>query len=120
MALDENIYELRREKLKQIEALGQRTYPNRYDYTYNVGQILATFSEKTAEQLDASRVQVRVAGRIMANRLMGKAGFAHLQQDGQSLFELATRLFPARAFGLQGLGSFSGLLLSPGEVAVGR
>ena len=85
LALDENIYELRREKLKQIEALGQRTYPNRYDYTYNVGQILATFSEKTAEQLDASRVQVRVAGRIMANRLMGKAGFAHLQQDGQRL-----------------------------------
>src|SRR5207245_8833207 len=27
----------------------------------------------------------RVAGRIMAIRLMGKAGFAHLQQDGQRL-----------------------------------
>jgi lysyl-tRNA synthetase class 2 len=85
LALDENIYELRREKLKQIEALGQRTYPNRYDYTYNVGQILATFSGNTAEQLEGNRVQVRVAGRIMANRLMGKAGFAHLQQEGQRL-----------------------------------
>ena len=85
LALDENIYELRREKLKQIEALGQRTYPNRYDYTHNVGQILAGFSDKTAEQLDGTRVHVRVAGRIMANRLMGKAGFAHLQQDGQRL-----------------------------------
>ncbi len=85
MPLDENIYELRREKLKQIEALGQRPYPNRYDYTHNVGQILESFSDKTAEQLDGSRVQVRVAGRIMANRLMGKAGFAHLQQDGQRL-----------------------------------
>jgi len=30
-------------------------------------------------------VTVRVAGRIMAIRLMGKAGFAHLQQDGQRL-----------------------------------
>jgi len=85
LALDDNIYELRREKLKQIEALGQLTYPNRYDYTHNVGQILESFSDKTAEQLDGSRVQVRVAGRIMANRLMGKAGFAHLQQDGQRL-----------------------------------
>ena len=28
---------------------------------------------------------MRVAGRIMAIRLMGKAGFAHLQQDGQRL-----------------------------------
>jgi lysyl-tRNA synthetase class 2 len=30
-------------------------------------------------------VTVRVAGRIMAIRLMGKAGFAHLQQEGQRL-----------------------------------
>jgi hypothetical protein len=29
LALDENIYELRREKLKQIEALGQESYPRR-------------------------------------------------------------------------------------------
>jgi len=85
LPLDENIYELRREKLKQIEALGQRTYPNRYDYTHTVAQILGTYSEKTAQQLEESRVNVRVAGRIMANRLMGKAGFAHLQQDGQRL-----------------------------------
>ncbi len=85
MALDENIYELRREKLKQIEALGQRTYPNRYDYTHTVPQILATYSEKTAQQLEQARINVRVAGRIMANRLMGKAGFAHLQQDAQRL-----------------------------------
>ncbi len=85
MALDENIYELRREKLKQIEALGQRIYPTRFDYTHTVGQILGTYSEKTAQQLDEARVNVRVAGRIMANRLMGKAGFAHLQQEGQRL-----------------------------------
>ena len=85
MPLDENIYELRREKLKQIEALGQRTYPNRYDYTHTVPQILNTYSEKTTQQLEETRVEVRVAGRIMANRLMGKAGFAHLQQDGQRL-----------------------------------
>jgi lysyl-tRNA synthetase, class II len=85
LALDENIYELRREKLKQIEALGQRTYPNRFDSTHTVPQILATYSEKTAQQLEETRINLRVAGRIMANRLMGKAGFAHLQQDGQRL-----------------------------------
>ena len=85
MALDENIYELRREKLKQIEALGQRAYPNRYDSTHTIPEILASHSDKTAEQLEQNRVQVRVAGRIMANRLMGKAGFAHLQQGGQRL-----------------------------------
>ena len=85
MALDEKIYELRRDKLKQIEALGQRVYPTRYDFTHTIPQILAEYSDKTAEQMEAPRVNVRVAGRIMAIRLMGKAGFAHLQQDGQRL-----------------------------------
>jgi lysyl-tRNA synthetase class 2 len=85
LALDEKIYELRREKLKQIEALGQQVYPRRYEFTHTIPQILAEYTEKTAEQLEAPRVNVRVAGRIMAIRLMGKAGFAHLQQDGQRL-----------------------------------
>jgi lysyl-tRNA synthetase, class II len=85
LALDENIYELRRKKLKQIEALGQQTYPNRYDYTHTVAQILVDYSQKTAQQLEDDRVNVRVTGRIMANRLMGKAAFVHLQQDGQRL-----------------------------------
>jgi lysyl-tRNA synthetase class 2 len=85
LALDEKIYELRREKLKQIEALGQQVYPRRYEFTHTIPQILAAYSEKTAEQLENPRVNVRVAGRIMAIRLMGKAGFAHLQQDGKRL-----------------------------------
>jgi len=85
LALDEKIYELRREKLKQIEALGQQAYPRKYEFTHTISQILAEYSDKTAEQLENPRVNARVAGRIMAIRLMGKAGFAHLQQDGQRL-----------------------------------
>jgi lysyl-tRNA synthetase class 2 len=85
LSLDENIYEIRREKLKKIAALGHPAYPRKYDYSHTVIQILAEYGAQTAEQLDASRVEVRVAGRIMAIRLMGKAGFAHLQQDGRRL-----------------------------------
>jgi lysyl-tRNA synthetase class 2 len=85
LALDENIYELRKQKLKQIEVLGQEAYPRRYDFTHTVPQILQEYSAKTAEQLENPRVQVRVAGRIMAMRLMGKAAFTHLQQGGQRL-----------------------------------
>jgi lysyl-tRNA synthetase class 2 len=84
LALDENIYKLRLEKLKQIEALGQSAYRTRFDFTHTVPQIWAEF-DKPAEELDQSRVSVRVAGRIMAIRLMGKAGFAHIQQDGKKL-----------------------------------
>ncbi len=85
MALDENIYNLRREKLKQIEALGQPVYRSKYEFTHTVPQILEQYSGKSGEELENSRVNVRVAGRIMAIRLMGKAGFAHLQQGGQRL-----------------------------------
>jgi len=85
LALDDHIYDLRRDKLKQIEALGQATYRSKYEFTHTLEQILAGYSPKTAEELEQSRVNVRVAGRIMAIRLMGKAGFAHLQQDGKKL-----------------------------------
>jgi lysyl-tRNA synthetase class 2 len=85
LALDEKIYELRREKLKQIEALGQLTYRTKYEFTHTIEQILAQYSDKTAEELEQPRVNLRVAGRIMAIRLMGKAGFAHLQQSGKRL-----------------------------------
>jgi lysyl-tRNA synthetase class 2 len=46
---------------------------------------LGEYSGQTTDELESPRVTVRVAGRIMAIRLMGKAGFAHLQQDGQRL-----------------------------------
>ncbi len=85
MAFDENIYELRRQKLKQIEALGQIAYRSKYEFTHTIPQILADDSDKTAEQLENPRINVRVAGRIMAIRLMGKAGFSHLQQEGKRL-----------------------------------
>ena len=47
MALDQKIYELRRDKLKQIEALGQPAYPYRYETTHAFPQIVDEFSAKT-------------------------------------------------------------------------
>ena len=85
MALDENIYQLRQDKLQQIEALGQQAYPRGYESTHAIPQVLADYKAMTGEELENPRVNLRVAGRIMAIRLMGKAAFAHLQQDGQRL-----------------------------------
>ena len=85
MALDQKIYELRRDKLKQIEALGQLAYPYRYEATHTISQILDECSDKTGSELEASRVNLSVAGRIMSIRVQGKAGFAHLQQGGKRL-----------------------------------
>ena len=85
MAFEDEIYEQRREKLKRIEALGQPAYRNNYEFTHTIPQILAQYWDKTAEELENPRVNARVAGRIMAIRLMGKAGFCHLQQEGRRL-----------------------------------
>ena len=85
MALDQKIYELRKEKLKQIEALGQQSYPYRYESTHTLPQILEEYTPKTADELTEQRIDVSVAGRIMSIRGMGKAGFAHLQQGGKQL-----------------------------------
>ncbi|HVJ05017.1 MAG TPA: lysine--tRNA ligase [Candidatus Saccharimonadales bacterium] len=85
MSLDENIYDLRKQKLRQIETLGQPAYPHKFDFTHQVPQVLAGYTASTGEQLEAERVNVTVAGRLVAIRLMGKASFAHLQQSGERL-----------------------------------
>src|SRR5438067_7305697 len=85
LALDEKIYDLRREKLKQIEALGHSAYPHKYDATHSIPTIIADYTQSTGEQLEQSRVNVRIAGRIMSIRLMGKAACVQLQEGGERL-----------------------------------
>jgi lysyl-tRNA synthetase, class II len=83
LALDDEIYKLRREKLKRIEALGQKAYPTRYDVQHTIGYWRDKYKDVSAEQLDADPPQLQVAGRITGIRLMGKAGFAHLQSTSR-------------------------------------
>jgi len=82
---ERNLFELRRGKLTEIEKLGQAAYPNQFPASHTIPQIRAKWGEATAETLDAERATVAIAGRIMAIRVMGKAGFATLQQGGQRL-----------------------------------
>jgi len=82
---ERNLFELRQAKLKEIEKLGQAAYPNQFPASHTVPAVRAQWGESTGEELEASRVTVAVAGRIMAIRAQGKAGFATLQQNGQRL-----------------------------------
>ncbi len=82
---ERSVFELRREKLAQIEALGQPVYPNSFAATQTLAEIHAAYDTFTGEALEQPRVQVAVAGRIMAIRAQGKAGFAVLQQNGARL-----------------------------------
>ena len=85
MSLEDELYEQRVARIADIEALGFSAYGHRFDFTHTIAQILAEYTAKTSGELEANRVSVRVAGRLLTIRRMGKAGFAHLQQDGQKL-----------------------------------
>jgi lysyl-tRNA synthetase class 2 len=82
---ERGLFDLRKAKLVEIEKLGQAAYPNQFPASHTVPQVRAKWGEAQAEELEASRVTVAAAGRIMAIRAQGKAGFATLQQDGQRL-----------------------------------
>jgi lysyl-tRNA synthetase class 2 len=82
---ERGLFELRRQKLAEIEKLGQAAYPNQYSFSHTIAQIREKWDAATAEELEANRETMAIAGRIMAIRAQGKAGFATLQQDGKRL-----------------------------------
>ena len=84
MSLEDELLKQRLCRIREIEALGYRAYGLRYEHTHRIPEILAGYRDKSAEQL-VPEIRVRIAGRVMTKRLMGKAGFAHLQQNGERL-----------------------------------
>src|SRR5271154_1091740 len=84
MSLEDDLLEQRLRRTSEIQALGFRPYGQRFDFTHTIPAILAAYASKTAEDL-ADKPPVRVAGRILTIRRMGKAGFMHLQQSGERL-----------------------------------
>jgi lysyl-tRNA synthetase class 2 len=84
VSLEDDLIEQRQRRISEIEALGFKPYGQRFEFTHTIPQILQDYSAKTAEEL-ADKPQVRIAGRILTIRRMGKAGFMHLQQSGERL-----------------------------------
>jgi lysyl-tRNA synthetase class 2 len=84
LSLEDELYQQRISRIAEIEALGFKPYGHRFDFTHTIPRILAEYTAKTAAELEP-RVAVRVAGRISTIRRMGKAGFAHLLQNGERL-----------------------------------
>jgi lysyl-tRNA synthetase, class II len=84
LPLEDGLFEQRAARVRQIEALGYRPYGKRFDFTHTIPDILLDYSGKTAEEL-VPEIRVRVAGRVQTVRRMGKAGFAHIRQNGERL-----------------------------------
>lgn len=69
---------LRRSKLESWREECQ-AFPTDFRRDAFASDLLAQYNDKTKEELEANPVQVRVAGRMMLRRLMGKASFTHIQ-----------------------------------------
>jgi lysyl-tRNA synthetase class 2 len=76
---DENhIIAERREKLKTWRDSG-KAYPNDFRRENLAARLDELYGEKSKEDLEATPIQVKVAGRVMLKRVMGKASFITVQ-----------------------------------------
>jgi lysyl-tRNA synthetase, class II len=78
-AVDEHkLIAQRREKLAQLRAQGS-AFPNDFRRDVVTGELQAEYGEREPEAIEALGLRVKVAGRLMSRRIMGKASFAHVQ-----------------------------------------
>ena len=78
--LDENhLIQIRKEKLKELQEQGKNPFEiTKYDRTNSAGEIKSNY--EAFEQKD-----VKVAGRIIAKRIMGKASFCTIQDSDEKI-----------------------------------
>lgn len=75
---DKRLIEQRRKHLVTWRSDGQ-AYPNNFRRDALAKDLHALYNKATKEELNASAIQVCIAGRMMSCRIMGKVAFAHLQ-----------------------------------------
>ena len=68
----------RRAKLAEWRKTG-KAFPNDFQRENTAAKLLDAYGAKTGEELEGMPVEVKVAGRMMLKRVMGKASFATLQ-----------------------------------------
>jgi lysyl-tRNA synthetase class 2 len=78
-------FEQRQKKLEQVKALGFDPYPREFRWSDTPATLSDQYQGSSTSELEANKREVRVAGRIVSYRLMGKAGFAHLQGSGKRI-----------------------------------
>ena len=78
-------FEQRQKKLQQIAALGYEPYPREFRWTETAAGLVEKYGSKAAPELEQDKREIKVAGRLVSLRLMGKAAFAHLQGGGKRI-----------------------------------
>ncbi len=77
-AEDNHIIAERRAKLAEWRQSG-KAYPNDFRRENTAGRLDELYGDKAREDLEATPIEVKVAGRIMLKRVMGKASFVTIQ-----------------------------------------
>ncbi|MFL6195029.1 MAG: lysine--tRNA ligase [Thermoanaerobaculia bacterium] len=88
--LDEQIQN-RREKRQRLAEAGVAVYPHRFEWDQEPSGVYAAHGEKTAEELEAAGLKLRVPGRVKSIRRQGKLIFADIH-DGREKLQLFIRL----------------------------
>ncbi len=84
----------RKAKLQALRSQGM-AYPNDFQRDALAGELQERFSDESEENLAKKPVRVKLAGRIMTRRLMGKASFVNLQDmSGRIQLYIARDLLP--------------------------
>jgi lysyl-tRNA synthetase class 2 len=82
-----------KQRRSKLDALRQEGIAFPTDFRRNVisGELHAEYAEKTKEELEEQTVRVKLAGRIMTRRIMGKASFCHIQDMSGKIQLYVTR-----------------------------
>jgi lysyl-tRNA synthetase, class II len=82
---DENkIVAERRAKLQTLREQGE-AFPNDFRRTHLAAELRTEYGEKSNEELEPAQIPVAVAGRMMLQRVMGKASFATIQDMSERI-----------------------------------
>ena len=69
----------RRAKLKALRAQAGPTFPNDFRRDNTAAELHQNYAQHDKEALVEQAIQVKLAGRMMTRRIMGKASFVHIQ-----------------------------------------
>jgi lysyl-tRNA synthetase class 2 len=81
---DNHLITERRAKLARLRQ-GGSAYPNGFRRDALAADLLTAYGGKSTEAIDAAAIRIKVAGRMRAKRVMGKASFAKLEDSSGAI-----------------------------------
>jgi lysyl-tRNA synthetase class 2 len=77
---ESELIRVRREKLERITQLGYSAFPTKAEVDTTIAEAVAKHGGKSAEELEAAKPRVQIAGRILTIREFGKTAFLVLSE----------------------------------------